>query len=312
MCEGGSAAAPDDERPSFSFSGSKSKSSDAKKPVAFVKSAPVAFVSASSKKKTSKFSSSFSPPPQAPAAEKKKKKKPKKKNIDLFLEEMKASQAAQGHRSKASAPAPLAPLPDTFRREDPTSTNIYLKNLSLQSTEQQLLEHFAQYGAVASVKVMWPRTEEEKERTSNRGFVSFMQRRDAEKCMRKVHTVHGKELILGWGKPVNLPSVPLSEKIEYDRKGERIIKRTVSREAAGGPASVQVELPSSATRIAVLLPSDKVGRRKQAFFGMESTSFCPIIFCTTRFVALIAWCCAGGPENDRSVGHLRRQARARL
>ena len=41
------------------------------------------------------------------------------------------------------------------------------------------------FGDIASVKVMWPRSQEEKDRSTLRGFVSFMKRRDAEDAMYK-------------------------------------------------------------------------------------------------------------------------------
>ena len=56
-----------------------------------------------------------------------------------------------------------------------------------QMTEQQLMDVFGKYGPLASVKVMWPRTEEEKARNRNCGFVAFMNRKDAERAMRKLN-----------------------------------------------------------------------------------------------------------------------------
>lgn len=56
-----------------------------------------------------------------------------------------------------------------------------------QMTEQQLMDTFGKYGPLASVKVMWPRTEEEKARNRNCGFVAFMNRKDAERAMRKLN-----------------------------------------------------------------------------------------------------------------------------
>lgn len=54
-------------------------------------------------------------------------------------------------------------------------------------TEQQLMDIFGKYGPLASVKVMWPRTEEEKARNRNCGFVAFMNRKDAERAMKKLN-----------------------------------------------------------------------------------------------------------------------------
>jgi len=46
--------------------------------------------------------------------------------------------------------------------------------------EELLLELFGRHGEINSVKVMWPRSEEEKARKRNCGFVSFKRRCDAE------------------------------------------------------------------------------------------------------------------------------------
>lgn len=49
------------------------------------------------------------------------------------------------------------------------------------------MDIFGKYGPLASVKVMWPRTEEEKARNRNCGFVAFMNRKDAERAMKKLN-----------------------------------------------------------------------------------------------------------------------------
>ena len=50
-------------------------------------------------------------------------------------------------------------------------------------TENQLLELFGRYGPLASIKIMWPRTEEEISRGRNCGFVAFMNRKDGERAL---------------------------------------------------------------------------------------------------------------------------------
>lgn len=45
------------------------------------------------------------------------------------------------------------------------------------------MELFSKYGEINSVKVMWPRTEEEKIRKRNCGFVSYRLRSDAEEAL---------------------------------------------------------------------------------------------------------------------------------
>ena len=41
------------------------------------------------------------------------------------------------------------------------------------------------------MKVMWPRTEEERQRKKNCGFVAFMNREDGERCLEEMK---GEEL----------------------------------------------------------------------------------------------------------------------
>ena len=48
------------------------------------------------------------------------------------------------------------------------------------------MERFGKYGPLASVKIMWPRTEEDKIRGANCGFVAFMQRKDAEQALKEL------------------------------------------------------------------------------------------------------------------------------
>lgn len=52
--------------------------------------------------------------------------------------------------------------------------------LLMQVDENFLLRTFGRFGPIASVKIMWPRTEEERRRQRNCGFVAFMNRADAQ------------------------------------------------------------------------------------------------------------------------------------
>ena len=51
-------------------------------------------------------------------------------------------------------------------------------------TEEQLCKLFGQYGPLASVKIMWPRCDEERARNRNCGFVAYMNRADGEKALK--------------------------------------------------------------------------------------------------------------------------------
>ena len=51
--------------------------------------------------------------------------------------------------------------PGSFDDGDPTTTNLYIGNIAPTVDEQVLMHEFGRFGAVASVKIMWPRTEEQ-------------------------------------------------------------------------------------------------------------------------------------------------------
>lgn len=104
-----------------------------------------------------------------------------------------------------------ADLSGSFDNGDPTTTNLYLGNLCPKITEQQLMELFGKYGPLASIKIMWPRSEEEKSRGRNCGFVAYMSRKDAERALRHLNgrSVLGYEMKLGWGKSVPITSHPI-------------------------------------------------------------------------------------------------------
>lgn len=49
------------------------------------------------------------------------------------------------------------------------------------------MEIFGRYGPLASIKIMWPRSDEEKARGRNCGFVAFMSRKDGERALRCIN-----------------------------------------------------------------------------------------------------------------------------
>ncbi|KAH6760716.1 RNA recognition motif protein [Perilla frutescens var. hirtella] len=101
--------------------------------------------------------------------------------------------------------------PGSFDDGDPQTTNLYVGNLSPQVDENFLLRTFGRFGPIASVKIMWPRTEEERRRQRNCGFVAFMNRADAQAANDEMQgvVVYEYELKIGWGKSVSLPSQAL-------------------------------------------------------------------------------------------------------
>ncbi|RXM35532.1 U2 snRNP-associated SURP motif-containing protein [Acipenser ruthenus] len=94
---------------------------------------------------------------------------------------------------------------------DPHTTNLYIGSINPKMNEEMLCKEFGKFGPLASVKIMWPRTDEERTRVKNRGFVAFMTRKDAERALQALDgkVVMGFEMKLGWGKAVRIPPHPL-------------------------------------------------------------------------------------------------------
>ncbi|TVU32838.1 hypothetical protein EJB05_24597 [Eragrostis curvula] len=192
-------------------------------------------------KKGSRYVPSFLPPSFAKEPEKKKederpkeKEKGKPRAIDKFMEELKFEQEQrekrnqdrdyrrEGRHSDSSTPSsrfdelpdefdPTGRFPGSFDDGDPQTTNLYVGNLSPKVDENFLLRTFGRFGPIASVKIMWPRTEEERRRQRNCGFVAFMNRADGQAAKDEMQgvVVYDYELKIGWGKSVALPSQAL-------------------------------------------------------------------------------------------------------
>ncbi|KAK7265432.1 hypothetical protein RJT34_33052 [Clitoria ternatea] len=194
-------------------------------------------------KKGSRYVPSFIPPPMATKGKEserkkeeeksKEKEKGKSRNIDHFMEELKHEQEMRERRNQEREHwrdgrhgehsissrfdelpddfDPSGKLPGSFDDGDPQTTNLYVGNLSPKVDENFLLRTFGRFGPIASVKIMWPRTEEERRRQRNCGFVAFMNRADGQAAKDEMQgvVVYEYELKIGWGKSVALPSQAL-------------------------------------------------------------------------------------------------------
>ncbi|KAJ6836808.1 protein RRC1-like isoform X1 [Iris pallida] len=193
-------------------------------------------------KKGTRYVPSFLPPASKGREPERKKddEKPKEKEkgkprvIDNLLEEFKHEQELREkrnhereqwregrHGDSSALPSRFDELPDEFDPSgkligsfddgDPQTTNLYVGNLSPQVDENFLLRTFGRFGPIASVKIMWPRTEEERQRQRNCGFVAFMNRADGQAAKDEMQgvIVYEYELKIGWGKSVLLPAQAL-------------------------------------------------------------------------------------------------------
>ncbi|XP_024910244.1 U2 snRNP-associated SURP motif-containing protein isoform X3 [Cynoglossus semilaevis] len=183
-------------------------------------------------------------PPQFLAIDKRQalkkgnEKEKKKSNLELFKEELKQIQeerderhklkgrvsrfepllSSEGRRSSDGSSRRNRPssvlddsAPGSHDVGDPSTTNLYLGNINPQMNEEMLCQEFGRYGPLASVKIMWPRTDEERARERNCGFVAFMNRRDAERALKNLNgkMIMNFEMKLGWGKGVPIPPHPI-------------------------------------------------------------------------------------------------------
>eukprot|EP00873_Tetraselmis_striata_P014120 jgi/Tetstr1/434384/TSEL_023485.t1 len=180
-------------------------------------------------KKSTKYVPSFMPPGFSGGAKKgakdeksvfetRKPSKGKPKAIDTMLEVIKRENEEREERRKAVSEGRLPPeqlYPEnergSFDEGDPFTTNLYVGNLAPIVDEEVLKREFGQFGAIASVKIMWPRDEEQRRRGRNCGFVAFMTREGAQAAKDNLNQkmVHDFEMHVGWGKAVPLPAQPI-------------------------------------------------------------------------------------------------------
>ncbi|EKU21924.1 U2-associated protein SR140, partial [Nannochloropsis gaditana CCMP526] len=120
------------------------------------------------------------------------------RQIDAFLEELKQSQESGVSKEET------CPREGSLDDGDPHTTNLHVGNLSPLTTEERLEAVFGRFGRVYSVKIMWPRSEEERARGRNTGFVSFYTRADAEDAKDQLQDflLDDHRIGIGWSKAV--------------------------------------------------------------------------------------------------------------
>ncbi|WWD06619.1 hypothetical protein V865_004712 [Kwoniella europaea PYCC6329] len=172
-----------------------------------------------------------------------------KRVMDSFLEEIKNNQIAQERRlgqqakqagSSVAALAAWESEKGSHIVGNQETTNLFISNLPSNITEESLGMFFAKLGPIGTVKIMWPRGDEDtsvgasmtitrRSKPGLSGFVSYMKRKDAERAVREYDGLDwgGSVLRVGWSKPVPMPLRPI-----YDLGSGR-----ESREKRGRSAS---------------------------------------------------------------------------
>ena len=139
------------------------------------------------------------PPPSTTKKKKKKQGKPMREIDQMILEQ---DTNRMSHNCGTSSRS------DERIQEPPSvvSTNLYVGNLHPETNEQELAQLFEMYGPIHSVKIMWPRSTEERQRQRNCGFINFKTRHAAEEALRRLQDreCRGHRLVIEWGKPVHV------------------------------------------------------------------------------------------------------------
>ncbi|ODN91468.1 U2-associated protein SR140 [Cryptococcus wingfieldii CBS 7118] len=146
----------------------------------------------------------------------------KKRAMDSFLQEIKNNQDAREQRlgnmakKEGSSVSALAAWESETKNGvlDLQTTNLFVSNLPRQNmTEDTVGLYFAKIGPVGTVKIMWPRGEDNLsfQHRGLSGFVSYMSRSDAETAVRELEGAEfqGNKLRVGWSKAVPKPSKAL-------------------------------------------------------------------------------------------------------
>tara|TARA_B110000977_G_scaffold103553_1_gene135128 strand:- start:3172 stop:5052 length:1881 start_codon:yes stop_codon:yes gene_type:complete len=137
----------------------------------------------------------------------------KPRAIDALMSEMiaKQDQRERARRKRHDVNGPS----DRGRASgdgDGNSTNLFVGNLPRDADEDVVKRAFAKYGPIGSVKIFWPREDEDARlRTQLSGFVAFMTRSSAERAKEEMDgAMLGRhDLRIGWGKAVPLPAKPI-------------------------------------------------------------------------------------------------------
>ncbi|KAF5303092.1 hypothetical protein FQR65_LT08424 [Abscondita terminalis] len=129
-----------------------------------------------------------------------------KTNLEILKEELKLRHIERKERIKLKENLTMYSASNVGENVDPTTTNLFIAHVNVKTTESDLMKLFGSYGPLASVKIMWPRIDE-RNRTTNCGFVAFMSRKDAERAM--CHLKDLDDMRIGWGKAVEIPSHPI-------------------------------------------------------------------------------------------------------
>ena len=189
------------------------------------------------------------------------------KNMDAMLEEMKA------RRARGEAPPPVAPpkgaVPSYLDFDASATTNLHVGNLAPTVTEEQLQRRFEKYGPLLSLKVMWPRSTDERTRKKNSGFVAFIHRADADRARLALDGIEldGLPIRIGWAKAISKhsanvfpPQKHVSAAVRDAKSSEQLPVAELDRQHSGFRELEEYLTSSQSKDLAGEERTDKEGR----------------------------------------------------
>jgi len=175
-----------------------------------------------------------------------RRKKSKTRNIDLMIRENEASRRAE----KVARGMFGGVIPPNVPKPGPQlSTNLYVQNLPKETKKPDLKQLFGRFGPIDSLKIYEPRSEEERLRKGTIGFVSFLQRADAEAALDALNGkfTWGTRLVLRWGNPVKRTATPIGMGSPAALMAAKLMQHH--------PTTESIKVPETARRIVIALPS---------------------------------------------------------
>ena len=126
----------------------------------------------------------------------------RKKEMDSLIQELEVEKSAILGEPRAFVPNKRGSYVDPG--EEHLTTNLFVGNLAPTLTEEAIAGVFSNFGELLSLKVMWPRTAEERDRNRVSCFVCYRHRRHAEAAMEACSESDpfnvGRRLMVRWGK----------------------------------------------------------------------------------------------------------------